>query len=77
MQIKHASSLSLSQLPIENYDNYDWRNMRYTDVQASYFAIIMHKLSPVFSTLRLTLATYRICFTKLLEMSLQRNTNSQ
>ena len=43
MQIKHASSLSISQLPMKNYDDYDWRNMRYTDVQASYFAIIMHK----------------------------------
>ena len=75
MQIKHASSFSISQRPIKNYDNYDWRNVLSTDVQASYFVIIMHKLSPVSCTFRLTLATYQICFRKLLELFLQCSTN--
>jgi len=77
MQIKHASSFSVSQRPMENCDNYGWRNVRYTDAQASYFAIIMNKLSPVSSTFRLTLATDQICFTKLLELFLQCSTNCQ
>jgi hypothetical protein len=77
MQIKHAWRSSISQRPTENYDNYDWRNVRYAEVQASYFAIIMHKLPPVSSTFRLSLAMYQISFTKRLELFLQCNTNCQ
>jgi hypothetical protein len=56
---------------------YDWRNVRYTDIETSYFVIIMHKLSAVSFTFIPTLATYQICSTKRLELFLQSSTSCQ